>query len=987
MTRARLASACIGVLVFLTLVSGTAWAQSGTSGIAGVVRDTSGAVLPGVTVEAASPALIEKVRTVVTDGEGSFRILDLRPGAYTVTFTLTGFASVRREGIDLPAAFTATVNADMRVGAVEETVTVSGAAPTVDVQNVTSQRLLQAELLESVPAARSPQGFTALTPGITSAGLGGIPGGREEMNMGSHGAPDGESVFAIDGMNTAEVQNAGGASTVFRISQSMVQEINVIVGGGSAEQPWGGTVINVIPKEGGNSFTGGTYIEYSGEDLAATNLTEKLQAQGLTSTTGLVRLWDVNPYMGGRLLRDKLWFFGSYRNSGTAQSRAGMYQNLTPLGWAYTPDLSTPALNRIQDRSTNLRVTWQATERNKFSFFGDVQPHIVFHRSYQFLTAPEATTYTPYLPNSIATIGWKSPVTSRVLLDATIMFDKVDFNLRRTSPEWCDCNAPAVGFDVISGAELSTGTMFRSASDLVTGNANYGHFANKSFRYAANMSYITGSHALKVGVQALHGSEWFNQEPNGAVGYSMRNGLPTSVRQYATPLEWENAVRPELGFFVQDQWTRGRMTITAGGRYDQLVLGYTAQNLPGGLWVGERSYPDTKGLNWKDFSPRIAGSFDLFGDGRTALKASLGRFVMAHGATAGGINNNNPVPRSVLFVNRSWGDTNGNFNPDCDLKNPLANGECGQISDLNFGQNNPNATTYDPELLTENRNYNWETTVVLQRQLAPGASVAVGYYRRQFGNFQATDNQFVTSADYNQYCITSPVDSRLPDGGGKQVCGLYDIVPALFGRTRNVVRLASHFGEQSQVYDGFDITENLRLPGGATISGGVNWGRTKTSACFVVDSPEALRFCEINPPMLFNNSFVGFVPLPWWGLMTSATYRNYPGPQITASRTTPNSEIVPSLGRNLAAGVNGTVAINLIQPGTMYSSRQQQLDFRISKRIRFNGNQRVAVNFDFFNILNWSGVNTLNVVYGPAWPRPTLVQGARFLKLSGTYDF
>ena len=551
------------VLAFLALVPGVTCAQSG---IAGVARDTSSAVLPGVTVDAASPALIERVRSVITDGEGAYKLLDLRPGLYTITFSLPGFRTVRRDGIELPASFTATVSVELAVGSVEETITVSGAAPQVDVQNVTSQRVLSKDLLESIPAVRSPQGFTALTPGVIGAGIGSVPGGREEMNTSGHGAVAAESVYLIDGMNTAEVQNAGGASTVFRISQSYVSEINIVTGGGTAEQPFGGTVTNVIPKEGGNSFSGSIYTEYTGKNLQTNNLTDALKAQGFTSdsVSGIVRLWDVSPAVGGRIFKDKLWFFSSYRDAGTIQTRAGLYENLTPLGWVYTPDLSRPAVIKITDGSRNTRLTWQATPKNKIGLFADFQPHIVHQRNYQFSVAPEATTYTPYLPNAFLTATWKSPATNRLLLEASVAHDAVDFNLRRQ---------PEIGFDVVSAVESTTATMFRSSSSLLAGANNYGHFANQSFRYAVSASYITGSHAAKAGIQFLHGSEWFTEEANGDRAYLLRSGVPISLTQYASPIRYENEVHADLGLFVQDQWTLKRLTLTGGLRYDYLNLG------------------------------------------------------------------------------------------------------------------------------------------------------------------------------------------------------------------------------------------------------------------------------------------------------------------------------------------------------------------------------------------------------------------------------
>jgi hypothetical protein len=212
------------------------------------------------------------------------------------------------------------------------------------------------------------------------------------------------------------------------------------------------------------------------------------------------------------------------------------------------------------------------------------------------------------------------------------------------------------------------------------------------------------------------------------------------------------------------------------------------------------------------------------------------------------------------------------------------------------------------------------------------------------------------------------------------------VSPALFGRTRTLVRDDSHYGERTQIYDGFDLTENIRLRNGATLSGGLNFGRTKTSACFVVDSPGELRFCEVTPPFQPNATFAGYYPLPWFGLLTSATYRNFPGAQITASLVVPNAQIAPSLGRNLSSGANGTATVQLIAPGEMYGGRQQQVDFRISKREKI-GRSRVTVNLDLFNLFNATGVVTLNTTYGPNWQRPTLLQGARFVKFSGQVDF
>jgi hypothetical protein len=962
--------------------------------IAGVVRDTSGAVLPGVTVEASSPALIEKVRSVSTDTEGNYKLVDLRPGRYAVTFSLPGFSTVKRDGIDLPGSFTATVNAELPLGSVSETVTVTSASPVVDVQTATSQQLVAKDTLEAIPtSSKSPQGFAGLIPGVTGQGIGTIPGGVNDLQTAIHGAAASEAVFLVDGMNTASAQTLGGGGNVFRIAHSYVQEITYVTGGGMAEQPLAGLVTNVIPKEGGNAFVGSFYGEYSNSSLTTSNLTDSLKSQGFTSNSlsNLVTLWDTSAAVGGPLLRDQLWFFSSYRNAGSDQTRAGIFDNLTPLGWAYTPDLTRPALAKLTQRSTNTRLTWQVSPRNKLSLFADFAPQILNERGYTSSSpiSPEATNYSPYIPNAFLTASWKAPLTNRLLVSASVVRIQTDFAQRRQTPETCQCSAPAVGLDVVSAIESSTNTMFRAGSTAQgsAGTNNYGHFAPSSFDYSGSLSYVTGSHAAKVGLNVRHGKMWFTEDPNLGRAYTLRNASPISLTEYATPLEYENDIAADLGVYAQDVWTHRRLTVTAGARFDYLNMSSAPEDLPAGPFVPARSFPSAPEARWKDFNPRVGVAYDLFGDGKTALKASLGRYIIGQGAGNLGINGNNPVIRSVTSVTRTWTDANHDYVPDCNLVNPLLNGECGQISNLNFGQNNPNATVYDTELINGLRNYNWETTVEAQRQLARGVGVSFGYYHRNFSNFTANDNQLVTPADYSPYCITAPSDPRLPGGGGNQICGLYDVSPTLFGKNQTVVRAASHYGTQIQTYDGFDITGNARLAGGVIVSGGVDTGRTHTSTCFVIDSPGALRFCDVNPPFQPNISLLGSYPLPWWGIITSATYRDYPGVAIAANYLATNAQIFPSLGRNLSSGANGTVSVPLIAPSTEFGDRQRQIDVRLTKRLRVGGRVRILANLDLYNVMNATGISAVNTTFGSNWLRPTQLQQGRYLKFGGQLDF
>jgi hypothetical protein len=545
--------------------------------------------------------------------------------------------------------------------------------------------------------------------------------------------------------------------------------------------------------------------------------------------------------------------------------------------------------------------------------------------------------------------------------------------------------------DVISALDSQTGIMFRANSGLLNVEP-YGNSNSRALRYISSLSYVTGNHAAKFGFRLMRGREWFGWDINGARGYTLRSGTAQSITQWATPVRWQNNVNADLGVFAQDQWTLKRVTVTGGLRFDYWDGGAEPMTLGAGPWVGARSFAGTEHFpSWKDLSPRLGVAYDVFGDSKTALKASAGRFITTTSSSGGfgapfGSDSPNPVVRSILSVTRNWGDADRDYIPDCDLANPFENGECGQISNLNFGQNNPNALSISPDIVDGNRQYNWDMSVVLQRQVMTGVSVTAGYYRKQFYNFTVTENTLFKPSDYKEYCVNAPVDPRLPNGGGYQMCGLYDLDQALFGRGQSAIQLESMFGKRTQSYDGFDLVGQARLHGGINISGGMNMGRTHTNTCFVVDSPGAMRFCDTRPPFQPNMSFVGVVPLPWYGLSTSFTYRDYPGYQVTATQQYTAAQIVPSLGRPFSSGANGTVNVALIEPGTMYGPRQRQLDFRMSKRIRVD-RFRFSGNIDVSNLLNSSTATGIVTTFGTNWQRPTLIQKGRWAKLGVQFDF
>ena len=888
------------------LLPWAAWAQATSNGgIAGVVKDTSGAVLPGVTVEAASPALIEKVKTVVTDGQGEYKILELRPGTYTVTFTLAGFGPVRREGVELTSGFTAAVNADLKVGSLEETVTVSGQSPLVDVQNTNVQQVLTNQVIESIPSSRGFSSFITLTSGARADPRATDVGGTQNDNAQAGtiwGGRSGEFRVLLDGMSTYGTGQGRG----IMYNTATAQEFNVALGGANAETEWGGMIINLIPKDGGNIFSGFFNTSGTNGSLQSNNLDNTLRGLGLTVVNTVDKIWDVNGTLGGPFLKDKLWFFVAARSWGSDKFVGGNYANAaqgTFLGApdsgvvAYVPDLSRPADRVDQNRDYTGRLTWQISPRNKVNF-EHIEEYVEFLYAIDFLPlSPEAAARQKFDPDTVSQVTWSSPVTSKLLLEAGAQYFNYHYNVFRS---------PGVAPTDIPITELSTGYQYGSTP---IGQQGYGNHPVNQTNSRGSLSYITGSHAFKTGFQTQSSNKTAFTEINGNVSYNLLNGVPVSLTQYATPYFTEAALRMDLGLYAQDQWTLKRLTLNLGLRYDYLNEYAPAENLPATQFLPARSYAAVNNVpDWKDLNVRLGGAYDLFGNGKTAIKGSVGRYVVVEtDAISLALN---PVTTVVNNVTRTWNDVNGNFVPDCDLNSPAANGECGADSNKTFGQS-VITTHYANQFLNGLgvRADNWLALVELQHELAPGLSVHADYARRWYGNFPATVNQAVGPANFSPYSITAPVDPRLPGGGGYPITGLYDVNPTSFGQVNNLVNLASNYGTQTEVSNFIDLSVNARFHNGALVTGAFDIGHTETNNCNVVQNnpqiadpfvpnlfgtgssasgqatgetaPRMQNYCDIVTPWSAQMQFklLGMYPLPWNSRVSANFVSFVPGPQ------------------------------------------------------------------------------------------------------------
>jgi hypothetical protein len=990
----------VTILAGLVLAPSSAQAQGS---IAGLVKDTSGAVLPGVTVEASSPALIEKTRTVVTDGTGQYKVEQLRPGLYAVTFTLAGFSTVKRDGIELTGSFAATVNVELKVGSVQETIVVSGQSPVVDVQNASQQRVLASEVLDAIPTSRTQFTNAVLIPGMnisTGQDVGGtnsLAGTTTSLSI--HGGRAGDQRVLIDGLPTANAETTGNASN-FLPNMGSTQELTVDYAAGTADQETGGVKVNLIPRQGGNTLKGSFFGTAVNEKFQSDNYTPELAAQGLRTPDAIKLNYDFNPSVGGPLLRDTLWFYSSARFLANENYVAGVVGNLNagnPNAWTYVPDASQKGVYSLTQQTVNARLTWQANARNKFSGFYDNQWRCWCVRQGATASPESASTYTFPIEN-LASFNWSSPLTNRLLIEASASHRGERFVVQKPA-------AGDVFQTLIPVTEQSTGLLYRGVGTAVATQPFIANTTSPS-NIQASLTFVTGAHAFKLGFNDTFGGRYATYDSPALVGLTYRfntvNGVttPNLITEYATPYSNAENLSANLGLYAQDKWTLRRLTLNVGLRFDAFSNYFPESSVGPGPLVPTRSltFPESDFVSWKDVSPRMGAAYDLLGNGKTAVKVTLNKYMVAQGLQGIYGDQADPIGRLVNMVTRSWSDANKDFIPDCDLRNPLAQGPtltgnlrtvdtCGVMSNVNFGSSVP-GIRYDPRTITGfgNRPYNWELSTSVQHEVLPRVSMDVGYFRRWYGNFTLTDNVAVAATDYSPFNLVAPLDSRLSGGGGDLITGLYDLNPNKAGVVDNYYTLASDYGNQIEHWNGVDFTVNARLRQGALLQGGLSTGRTTTDNCDVtakVDNPST-RFCHVDTQFLTQVKFLGTYAIPRVDVQVSGTYQSIPGPQIAATWAAPNALVSPSLGRSLSANAQN-VNVALVEPGTMYGDRLNQVDLRFAKIFKF-GETRTALSLDLFNAFNRNTVLTVNNNFA-SWLQPQGILQARLTKLSVQFDF
>ena len=808
------------------LASSSTFAQSA---ISGAVRDTSGAVMPGVSVEVASPVLIEKVRTAVTDDQGRYTIIDLRPGVYTVTVALEGFGTYRQEGLELPANFTATVNAELKVGALEESVTVTGASPLVDVQSTQRSVVMNRELMDSVPTARNYSGMAALMPGVRMSNT--DVGGNQQMEqiyMTVNGSRQTDTTLQVDGMSLNSLMNDGQVQAYF--SDAAIAETTYQTSGLTADVSAGGVRINMIPKDGGNRFSGQGFVGGTNGDWQADNVTDELRAQGLRTGSRVAKITDFNVGLGGPIKHDKLWFFTSWRRIATDSVIPGSY-------FAQTGEVGTGVEDQwVQNQM--LRLTWQVNQKSKFSVYHDRYPKFKGHEAIagaisEWNTAPgrrnpeNALYYT-------GQAKWTSTLTSRLLLEAGYSVNNEYYTARyqpgvqqtRGTPEW---------YSQVGKNDVIT---LRAYDGRITPSSGVDPKANT---ITSQVWYVTGSHALKTGFNWTFGDYVIESDINADLVQLYRNNVPDQVRLYSTPVRSNEYLNANLGMFVQDAWTVHRMTLNLGVRVERFVAQIKDQTADAGRFAPKRVYSEQTGIpSWLDVAPRLGVSYDLFGNAQTAVKATFGKYMA--GQTTSFPARYNPL--QLQSDTRTWRDLNSD--------NVAQESEMGPSNNSAFGL--PVQTLRpDPDI---KREYDLEYTASVQHQVRQGLSMNVGYFRRGTYNQRHTENNGWAPSDYTIVNVVSPLDGS--------VLPVYNLNPALRANVDRTDYNATDSDQRRRTYNGVQLGFNARVRG-AQFFGGWTVDRIVDVRCDAIESNQgryAVRQRSL-PTTLHSRTTCGATRASW----------------------------------------------------------------------------------------------------------------------------
>ncbi len=949
------------VLVLMAAAAMPAMAQATDASIIGRVTDESGAALPGVTVTATSPALQVPSVTTVTNDAGEYRLANLPIGVYTVTYELSGFNTVRTEAVRLTVGFIAKLDLVLKVGALEETVTVSGEPPIVDVTSTTTTTQFTKETLEIIPTNRN--GINSLlvqapgTRGTLEAG-GSISFNPPNVRTFGQGA---EPWYVFEGIYTSSPQSSGGLGNYW--DYGSLEEASIQTLGTNAEAPGRGAYITGVVKSGGNEFHGGGYLAYMNSALQSSNIDDELAAQGIVQADRILGRYDVSADFGGRIVRDKLWFYGAFRD------RSNKWECIE----CYGADGVTLAEN-LQTQRANVsgKLSYQRNASDRF--VGFITHNRRFQQSVDRFTPWASRVDSPLWPTI-----WKIQYQRA---RANVVFDTQFGHWGYTSPPRATLER---GDYSTAPATIDRFTGKISGAPIVQGRSWDYHREHPKATIGWYKPTRWGNHELKAGIDFIMDYGTSPRALRDSPNYQLifNNGAALQIAAFnspTTPLQKENY----LHAYVQDSWTiMRRVTLNLG-------LGFNRENPwvpascreaaapPADVLFPAQCFDEVQFPILNQVAPRLRAAWDITGNGRTVLKGGWGRYNYKR-IIEGDVDISDG--QNAVTATYRWRDLNGNRNYD--------------VGEVNWDPNGSDFVSISPSLTTINFKVNPdevspkddEFSLTFEKQLGSTFAVrATGVHSRRSDVFRLT-NLLRPPGVY-----TNPVTR--PDPGPDGIVGntddpgrtvtYYEYPAALSGRRFEMFTRIND-PDATQTYQSFDVSAIRRMAdrwmfsfGYSTtladnpIINGLTPGEFASTAYAAPNDPNS-EYLARNHTREWLVHATGAYRLPY-EVMVSGGFEGRSG--------NPYARQVLFTG-----GVLSSITLRVEDIGTQRLPAVNAFDMRIEKAVKIAARQRVDLRFNLYNVTNINTVRSVTERSGPSFNRPTAIVAPRIAEFSVGYSF